>query len=160
MANFKTNAMRLLDKAGIPYRVHTYTADDGVPDGETVATKIGMPAERVFKTLVTVGSNRNPYIFVLPVTRELDLKAAARAVDEKALSMLKVTDLEKTTGYVRGGCSPLGMKKDFPVCFDEAAGSLETMVVSAGKIGFQVEVAPAALLALCRGKMAAIVMPE
>lgn len=154
MANYKTNAMRLLDMAGIAYKVHTYSVEGVVPDGEAVAGKIGMPAERVFKTLVTIGASQTYYVFVIQVSCELDLKAAARAVDEKSVAMIKVADIEKTTGYVRGGCSPLGMKKVYRTVFDMSANKLETIVVSAGKIGFQVEVFPADLIRLCSGRTA------
>jgi len=149
-ATDKTNAMRLLEKAGVPYKVHTYEAGDTVPDGETVAARIGEDPAKVFKTLVTVGPTRGVCVFVVPVCRELDLKAAARAVGEKSLAMLKPADLERTTGYVRGGCSPFGMKKAFPTVVDGSAEGLATLIVSAGKIGFQVEVPPSALVQLAR----------
>ena len=154
MAIYKTNAMRLLDKADIAYKVHTYSVDGMVPDGEAVAGKIGMPAERVFKTLVTIGASQAHYVFVIQVSRELDLKASARAVNEKSVAMIKVADIEKATGYVRGGCSPLGMKKAYRTVFDLSANKLESIVVSAGKIGFQVEVLPADLIRFCDGTMA------
>ena len=156
MANDKTNAMRLLDKAGLAYRVHTYSVEGVVPDGVAVAGKIGMPVERVFKTLVTIGASQVHYVFVIPVSRELDLKASARSVDEKSVAMIKVADIEKATGYVRGGCSPLGMKKAYRTVFDMSANQLETIVVSAGKIGFQVEVIPADLIRLCGGMTASL----
>ena len=153
----KTNAMRLLEKAGIPYKVHTYEAGDTVPDGETVAAKIGEDPGKVFKTLVTVGPSKGVCVFVVPVCRELDLKAAARAVGEKSLAMLKPADLERTTGYVRGGCSPFGMKKAFPTVVDGTAEGLGTLIVSAGKIGYQVEVPPDSLVRLARATFHAIV---
>jgi Cys-tRNA(Pro)/Cys-tRNA(Cys) deacylase len=157
MATIKTNAMRLLEKAGIPYRIHPYEVDSEIPDGITVAGRIGKPVEQVFKTLVTVGASQGYYVFVIPVAKELDLKAAARAAGEKSISMLKAADIEKTTGYIRGGCSPLGMKRDFRTFFDISAEMQETIAVSSGKIGFQVEAAPKALIGLCRGKLADIV---
>jgi Cys-tRNA(Pro)/Cys-tRNA(Cys) deacylase len=156
MATIKTNAMRLLEKAGIPYHIHSYEVGNEVPDGVSVAGKIGKPPGQVFKTLVTVGASSIPYVFVIPVAKELDLKAAARAAGEKSVSMLKVSDIEKTTGYIRGGCSPLGMKKEFQTFFDISAQCHETIVVSAGKIGYQLEAAPNALVGLCRGKLSAV----
>ncbi len=156
MTPVKTNAMRLLEKAGIPYGVHPYEVGSEVPDGVTVAGKIGMPPGQVFKTLVTVGASRTYYVFVIPVAKELDLKAAARATAEKSVAMIKVADIEKVTGYIRGGCSPLGMKKDYQTIFDQSADLHETIVVSAGKIGLQAEVSTADLIRLCKGKMAAL----
>jgi Cys-tRNA(Pro)/Cys-tRNA(Cys) deacylase len=156
LAAIKTNAMRLLEKAGIPYRIHPYEVGNEVPDGVAVAGKIGKPVEQVFKTLVTVGSSRESYVFVIPVAKELDLKTAARTAGEKSVSMLKVSESEKTTGYIRGGCSPLGMKKDFQTFFDISAQMHETIVVSSGKIGYQMEVESNALIGLCQGKLAEI----
>ena len=140
MAENKTNAMRLLEKGKIPYTVHTYEAAQAV-DGVTVAGKIGRPPEQVFKTLVTKGKN-GCYVFVIPAAAELDLKKAARAVGEKAVEMLPVKELLKTTGYIRGGCSPLGMKKAYPTVIDSHAREWETIVVSAGRIGWQMELSP------------------
>lgn len=154
MTPVKTNAMRLLEKAGIHYRVHPYETGREVPDGVTVAGKIGMPPAQVFKTLVTIGASRTFYVFVIPVAKELDLKAAARAAGEKAVAMIKAADIEKATGYIRGGCSPLGMKKDYQTFFDQSANLHETIVVSAGKIGLQMEVIAADLVGLCKGKTA------
>ena len=140
----KTNAMRILERAGAEYKVHTY--EGGALSGKEVAAALGQDPERAFKTLVTVGSPRKYYVFVIPVAAELDLKAAAAAVSEKSVEMLHVKDLERTTGYIRGGCSPIGMKKAFRTVIDASAKDLETIVVSGGKIGFQMELAPADLL--------------
>lgn len=144
----KTNALRLLDKAGVSYRTHGYGAGQEVPDGKTVAAMIGRDPGQVFKTLVAEGTKTGPCVFVIPVNRELDLKLAARAVSDKALSMLHVSGLESVTGYVRGGCSPFGMKKKFPTFVDESALGWETIIVSAGRIGLQVEVPPQVLVVL------------
>lgn len=148
MAVVKTNAMRLLDAAGISYTSHTYDASDGSIDGVSVAHKLGEEPERVFKTLVTVGASRNYYVFVLPVENELDLKKAARTVKEKSIEMIPVKDINKVTGYIRGGCSPIGMKKQYPTVVDETAILFDTIIFSGGKIGFQIEMAPDDLFAL------------
>lgn len=146
MAEAKTNAMRQLDKAGIPYRLHTYSTEGGI-DGVSVAAGLGQPVERVFKTLVTKGKSGH-FVFVIPVAEELDLKAAARAAGEKAVEMLPVKELLPVTGYVRGGCSPVGMKKRFPTFLDASAEGLETIYVSGGRIGTQMELSPRALAGL------------
>ena len=150
----KTNVMRMLDKAGVAYTAHSYAHGDGAIDGAAVAAKLGQDPARVFKTLVTQGASRNFYVFVIPVLAELDLKKAARAGGEKSVAMLHVADLLKTTGYVRGGCSPLGMKKPFRTVIDDSALACPTLCVSAGKIGFQVELAPKDLIAQARAAAA------
>ena len=133
----KTNVMRILDKAKIPYSVYTY--DGGALSGVEVANVLKKDERQVFKTLVTVSKTLKNYVFMIPVAEELDLKKAAFAVGEKSLSMLKSKDLLPVTGYVHGGCSPIGMKKPFPTTIDESARSLENIVFSGGKIGYQVE---------------------
>lgn len=157
MANVKTNAMRILDKAGINYQCHSYDAGDNSIDGISVAHKIGKPVAQVYKTLVTQGTSREYYVFIIPAAAELDLKAAARSVGEKALQMIKVADINKVTGYIRGGCSPLGMKKAFKTVIDSSCRAQETIIVSAGKIGLQIELAPQDLLALTGGKADSII---
>lgn len=157
-ANLKTNAMRLLDKAGVTYTTHEYDHSDGKIDGVSAAEKMGQPVEKVYKTLVTQGADRNYFVFVLPVARELDLKAAARAVGEKSVAMIPVAEINKVTGYIRGGCSPLGMKKDFITVFDASCRELSTMIVSAGKIGHQVELAPADLVKMAHATVTAIIV--
>lgn len=137
----KTNAMRMLDRRKTPYEIHTYDNEDGKIHGTAVAEKINRPPETVFKTLVS-HSGPNLFVFVIPVAEELDLKKAARAAGEKKIEMLPVKDLQKWTGYIRGGCSPIGMKKLYPTYIDSSAAHLEKMLVSAGKIGVQLEVAP------------------
>ena len=144
----KTNVMRLLDQKKVPYTPHTYPHGDDAVDGVTVAQMTGMDPAKVFKTLVARGASKTPYVFVIPVACELDLKKAAKAVGEKSIAMLHVSELTPLTGYVRGGCSPVGMKKAFPTVFDESVLNVPTVMVSAGKIGAQVEVAPADLIAL------------
>ncbi len=143
MSEAKTNAMRLLERAHIPYTLHTYSPDGGI-DGISVAEKLGEPVEEVYKTLVTRGKSGH-FVFVIPVAAELDLKAAARAVGEKAVEMIPVKDLLKVTGYIRGGCSPVGMKKPFPTIIDSTAQHLERFYVSGGRIGTQMRLSPAAL---------------
>lgn len=153
----KTNVMRVLDQKKIPYTPHAYPHGDGeAPDGVTVARSLGQDPERVFKTLVTRGASGGYYVFDIPVTDTLDLKKAAKAVGEKSIAMLRQAELLPLTGYVHGGCSPLGMKKQFHTVLDESARTLETMVVSAGKIGAQVELPPAELARLARAQFAPV----
>ncbi len=150
-ANFKTNAMRVLETNNIPYEVYTYESD-GDFDGQSVARKIGKEPAQVFKTLVTVAPSKNYYVFVVPVLHELDLKKCAKAVGEKAVEMIPVKDINKVTGYIRGGCSPIGMKKQYVTVVDSSCLAFETIVFSAGKIGYQVEIAPQSLLSLIGAK--------
>lgn len=152
MNNIKTNAMRILDRAGISYNTYQYDSSDGLIDGISVAEKIGKIVEMVYKTLVTQGTSREFYVFVIPVSNELDLKAAARAVGEKAIEMIKVADINKITGYIRGGCSPIGMKKEYKTVLDSSSKDLDTFIISAGKIGHQIEISPKDLTGLinCR----------
>lgn len=152
----KTNAMRMLDRGKVPYTVHTYDHSDGRIDGVSVAAKVGIDPERVYKTLVTRGSSGGYFVFVIPVALELDLKKAARAVGEKSVAMIRVEEINKVTGYIRGGCSPVGMKKRYPTVFDSRALGLETIVVSGGRIGTQVELDPGALMAAVGAKTADI----
>jgi len=152
MEKIKTNAMRALERAGVKYNAYTYDSD-GAIDGISVAEKIGRPVEQVYKTLVTQGTGREYFVFVIPVAEELDLKAAARAVGEKAVEMIKVTDINKVTGYIRGGCSPIGMKKEYRTVLDSSCEALDTIIVSAGKIGHQIELAPLDLVKLTHCKI-------
>ena len=156
MSEFKTNVMRILDKAKITYKAHTYDHSDGAIDGAAVAEKMGQNPEQVFKTLVTKGAGRDYYVFVVPVLKELDLKKAAKAVGEKHVEMIHVKDINKVTGYIRGGCSPIGMKKQFVTVFDKSAENIETIIVSAGKIGYQIELAPKDLIEIVGAKTAEI----
>ena len=139
----KTNAMRQLDRKKIAYRVHSY--DGGALSGTEVAAALGQDAARVFKTLVTVAKSGGHYVFMIPVAASLDLKKAAAAVGEKALSMLPQKDLLPLTGYVHGGCSPIGMKKQFPTVLHGSAMQFDTICFSAGRIGLQIEASPSAL---------------
>ena len=157
MGNVKTNAMRMLDRAGIPYKTHSYEAGDGPVDGVTAAEKLGIPPEKVYKTLVTQGADRQYFVFVITVERELDLKKAARAVGEKNVEMVRVKDLNQVTGYIRGGCSPIGMKKAYGTVVDGSCGALREMLVSAGKIGQQIELAPKDLIAAVHAQTADLV---
>lgn len=135
----KTNVMRLLDGAHLPYEVHYYDAPDGALSGVEVAQQLHQDPDCVFKTLVTTGASGKHYVFMIPVAEELSLKKAAAAVKEKSIVMLKSKDLLPLTGYVHGGCSPIGMKKSFPTYIDETAELFDTILFSAGKIGTQVE---------------------
>ena len=155
----KTNVMRVLDQKKIPYTAHTYPAD-GPIDGVSVAGFLGQDVERVFKTLVTKGSTGAYYVFDIPVAENLDLKKAAKAVGEKSIAMLPQKELLPLTGYVHGGCSPVGMKKLFPTVFHETAASLPVIMVSAGKLGHQIACDPNALLALVRADTADIITEE
>lgn len=137
----KTNAMRILDGKKIAYAIHTYDNEDGQIHGTAVAEKIGRPAETVFKTLVS-HSGQNLYVYVIPVAEELDLKKAAKAAGVKKIEMLPVKELQKWTGYIRGGCSPVGMKKLYPTFIHNSAELLDTIAVSAGRIGMQMELPP------------------
>lgn len=152
----KTNVMRILEQAGIPYQAHFYEHGKTAVDGVSVASQLNQPLERVFKTLVTKGSGGDFYVFVIPVAKELNLKAAARAVGEKAVEMIHVADINKVTGYIRGGCSPIGMKKPYKTVVDESCIGLPSMIFSGGKIGAQVETAPQALLSFLHAGTAAI----
>ncbi|MBQ1838297.1 MAG: Cys-tRNA(Pro) deacylase [Ruminococcus sp.] len=157
MKEIKTNVMRLLEKEGVPYIAHEYPHGKDAVDGVTVAQLLGQDPACVFKTLVTKGAGGAYYVFVVPVARELDLKKCARSVGEKSVEMIPVKDITKVTGYVRGGCSPLGMKKPFVTVFHETAAQLPRIIVSAGRIGHQIDLAPADLIRLTRGKTADII---
>lgn len=141
----KTNAMRILDSLNIEYEYFEYSTDDGKIDGISVADKVGEKREIVFKTLVTAGSDKELYVFVIPVEFELDLKKAAKASSQKSIHMLPLKELTKHTGYVHGGCSPIGMKKSFKTYIDETAKLNEKIIVSAGQVGFQIKLSPEAL---------------
>ena len=156
MAEQKTNVMRQLDRAKIAYSTHEYPHGDSAVDGITVAGLIGKDSACVFKTLVARGSDQAIYVFVIPVAKELDLKAAARAVGAKSVAMVHVSEINTLTGYIRGGCSPVGMKKQFKTVIDDSALDQETMVVSAGRIGAQVELSPQDLIRITRAATAAV----
>lgn len=160
MDNTKTNAMRILDTAKISYNTYTYDHSDGLIDGISVAGKMGQPVEKVFKTLVTQGHSRNYFVFIIPVAEELDLKAAAKSVGEKSVEMIKVADINKVTGYIRGGCSPIGMKKDYVTVLDSSCEALDSIIISAGKIGHQIEIAPMDLVKLIHCKVETITVQK
>lgn len=151
MAEFKTNVMRILEKEKVEYIAHEYPHGKEAVDGITVAKLLGQNPEYVFKTLVTKGS-KGFYVFVIPVAEELDLKKCAKSVGEKSVEMIPVKDITKVTGYVRGGCSPLGMKKQFVTTFHITAEEIPQIIVSAGKIGFQIDLKPKDLIRLSNGK--------
>ena len=146
----KTNVMRVLEQHKIPYTAHTYDPDAGL-DGMSVAGQLGQDPAAVFKTLVARGASGGYYVFDIPAVETLDLKKAAKAVGEKSIAMLPQKELLPLTGYVHGGCSPVGMKKQFPTVFDETAELFDAIFVSAGKVGFQVEVRPDDLIGLVGG---------
>lgn len=157
MAEEKTNVMRILDQKKVAYTPHHYAHPDGAVDGVSVAALIDRDPSCVCKTLVTQGASKKYYVFVIPVGRELDLKAAARAAGEKSIEMLKQAQLLPLTGYVHGGCSPVGMKKQFPTVFHASALERGAIAVSAGRIGDQVVVEPQALAQLVRGTFADVI---
>ncbi len=149
----KTNAMRILDRAKISYIQHSYDVSDGLIDGVSVAHKTGQNPDQVFKTLVT-SSGSQLHVFVVPVAKELDLKKAARAAGEKRVEMIHVKDIMKFTGYIRGGCSPIGMKKNYPTLIDQSAQAFDTILVSGGLKGLQIEVSPVDLAQLIGAQFA------
>lgn len=149
--------MRLLDNAKIKYEPHEYPHGSEAVDGLTVAKLCGFDPECVFKTLVARGTSKNVYVFVIPVSSELDLKKAAKAAGEKSVEMVKVSEINALTGYIRGGCSPVGMKKRYPTFINESAKAKNTVYVSAGKIGSQVELEPLALAEICGAQFSELV---
>ena len=154
--DIKTNAMRFLDSKKIAYTVNTYECEDFV-DGVHIAQMLGQDEKTSYKTLVTKGKSGGYFVFVLPVAQELDMKKAAKAVGEKSVEMLHVKDINAVTGYIRGGCSPLGMKKQFPTVVDSSAQSFETIIISGGRLGSQILLAPQDLVTACGGTFADIV---
>ncbi|MEY9974231.1 Cys-tRNA(Pro)/Cys-tRNA(Cys) deacylase [Lysinibacillus sp. RC46] len=156
----KTNAIRLLEQQKIQFEVIEYETGDGQVDGISVAEKIGHPVSRVFKTLVAKASAQKLFVFVIPVADELDLKAAAKVVGEKKIDMLPVKELLSYTGYVRGGCSPIGMKKLYPTVIDASAQEQGSIIVSAGKIGMQIHVQLDDLVAATKAKLAPIITTQ
>ena len=153
----KTNAMRFLDKSGIKYEYNTYQCDKFI-DGVTTAETLGQPPEETFKTLVAQGKTGSYYCFLIPVALELDLKKAAVSVGEKSVSLLHVKDITKVTGYVRGGCTPIGMKKQFMTVVHSSAEALPLFYISGGRIGLQIRLCPADLVSSIGGKFCDIVM--
>ena len=156
MASDKTNVMGVLEQHKIQYTAYEYPHGKEAVDGVTVAELLGQNMEQVFKTLVARGRSGSYHVVVIPVAQELDRKKAAKAAGEKSVELVHVKELLGLTGYVRGGCSPVGMKKAFATVFDESVNTIPTVIVSAGKIGYQIECAPADLIALTRAKTAPI----
>ncbi len=152
----KTNAMRILDSAKIPYKAIQYECDEFI-DGLHTAQITGAPVEQSFKTLILQGKTKHYYVFVIPVADEIDLKAAAKAVGEKSVEMLPVKEITAVTGYVRGGCSPLGMKKAFPTILQQDAASFDTIYISGGRVGTTITLAPDDLLRAARAVYADVV---
>lgn len=155
----KTNAMRFLDSKKIAYTVNTYECEDFV-DGVHIAQMLGQDEKMSYKTLVTKGKSGGYFVFVLPVAQELDMKKAAKAVGEKSVEMLHVKDINAVTGYIRGGCSPLGMKKQFPTVVDKSAQNFETIIISGGRLGSQIFLSPADLVKACGGSFGDIVFEQ
>ena len=156
----KNNVIRLLENAGIAFTAHEYDISDGEIDAQSIARKLGVEGDRVFKTLVTEDPDRRHYVFVVPAIASLNLKKAAKTAGVKSIAMIKQKDLLGLTGYIHGGCSPIGMKKLFPTVFHEAILDLKTVTVSAGRIGRQIEIEPSLLIPLVNGKTADITVEE
>lgn len=155
----KTNAMRILDKLKIPYEFRTYECEN-FTDGTQIADLLGEPREKVFKTLVTIGKSGKYYVFCISVEHELDLKKCAAAAEEKSVSPIHVKDIQSVTGYIRGGCSPVGMKKQYSTFIHKSAEALDKIVVSGGKLGMQLILTPEDLIKACSGKYADIILTE
>lgn len=156
----KTNAMRILDKAKLPYEVFTYEHGDGAVDGISVAKLLNQKEETVFKTLVTIANTKEFFVFVIPVAHELNLKACAKATGVKSVEMIPVKDINKVTGYIRGGCSPIGMKKAYSTFIEESCLQHDTIIFSAGKIGYQISMNPKDLVELIHARCAHIIKDE
>lgn len=152
----KTNAMRILESMKIPFEHYTYECDEFV-DGLQIADKLSLPYEKVYKTLVTKGNSKNYFVFVIPVAEELDMKKAAKSVGEKSVEMIPVKDINAITGYIRGGCTAVGMKKQYVTRIDDTALNLETMIVSGGRIGSQIELKPEELAKAAKAEFAQII---
>jgi len=157
LAHDKTNAMRILDAKKVDYQMMTYENQDGKIDGVSVAGKINRNPWEVYKTLVTQGTSKGIYVFVIPVEEELDLKKAAKVAKEKKMDMVAVKDIQKLTGYIRGGCSPIGMKKMYTSFIDGSAEKLTHIIVSGGKIGMQIEISPSDLQSVTNGTLVHII---
>ena len=155
----KTNAMRILETMNIEYELRTYDCD-GFIDGVRLAQTLSLPCEQVYKTLVTVGKSKNNYVFVIPVAEEIDFKKAAKVVGEKALEMLPLKNLTAVTGYIRGGCTSVGMKKKFKTTIQEDAMLLEKIVVSGGRLGLQLVLSPDDLLRAAEGEYADVIVAK
>lgn len=155
----KTNAMRILDRNKIKYTLNTYECDNFI-DGVSVADALGQDYDMSFKTLVTVGKSGQYYVFAIPIAEELDMKKAAKVVGEKNIEMLHVKDINKVTGYIRGGCTPIGMKKQYPTVIHESAKMYDTIIVSGGRIGAQIFLAPDDLIKVTGGKYEDVIVKK
>ena len=155
----KTNAMRFLDTKKIAYEVQAYQCDEFI-DGVHVAEKLGQPLDETFKTIVAQGKSGSYYCFLLPVAEELDLKKAAKSVGEKSVELLHVKDITKVTGYVRGGCTPIGMKKQFMTVVHSSAQELEKFYISGGRIVMQIHLSPTELVNAINGKFEPIILSQ
>ena len=155
--DIKTNAMRILDREKIEYTHYTYECEEFI-DALQIADMLELPHEKVYKTLVTVGNSKNYFVFVIPIAKELDLKKAAKTVGEKSLSMIHVKDINEVTGYIRGGCTAIGMKKRYVTRIDESAKLLDKIIVSGGRIGSQIELNPGDLCRAAGAEFADIVV--
>ena len=155
----KTNAMRILESMKISFQHYTYECDEFI-DGLQIADKLSLPYEKVYKTLVTVGNSKNYFVFVIPVAEELDMKVAARSVGEKSVEMLHVKDINTVTGYIRGGCTAVGMKKQYVTRIDSTARTQESIIVSGGRIGSQLELSPLDLAKAAKAEFADIIRHE
>lgn len=153
----KTNAMRILEREKIPYTQYTYECEE-FADALQIADMLSLPYEKVYKTLVTVGNSKNYYVFVIPIAEELDLKKAAKSVGEKAVSMIHVKEINSVTGYIRGGCTAIGMKKQYVTRIDRSAEGLERVIVSGGRLGSQIELKPDDLCRAAKAEFADVVM--
>lgn len=150
----KTNAIRIVQAKKIPFEIYEYEAPDGFLDGVSVAKATGQNPDQVFKTLVLQGASRENYVCVIPVGCELNLKKAAKHFGEKKIEMIPHKDITKVTGYIKGGCSPIGMKKQFATAIHQTAGDFETVIFSAGKVGLQMEIPVTALLEVAQAQLA------
>lgn len=155
----KTNAMRILEKEKIPYTQYTYECEE-FTDALQIADMLSLPYEKVYKTLVTVGNSKNYYVFVIPIAEELDLKKAAKSVGEKAVSMIHVKEINAVTGYIRGGCTAIGMKKQYVTRIDKSAEGRESVIVSGGRLGSQIELKPGDLCRAAHGEFADVIAEQ
>ena len=150
--DIKTNAMRILDKNRIPYQVNTYECEEFI-DGIHIADMLGQSYDQSFKTLVTVGKSGEHYVFAIPIDRELDLKKAAKAVGEKSVEMIHVKDINQITGYIRGGCTPIGMKKNYVSVLHSSIRTLNEVIISGGRIGSQIQMKPDDLIRVTNARV-------
>jgi len=154
----KTNAVRMVEAEGIPYKMHEYDAPDGFLDGVSVAKTLGQNPDQVFKTLVATGTSKEYYVCVIPVAKELDLKKAAKHFGEKKMEMILARNITNVTGYIKGGCSPVGMKKLYPTAIDISAAQFDEIIVSGGKVGLQMELSREGLVKITKAHLVDLVV--